>query len=120
LLPDARVLIETIARFGIGGLTVALFAVIGMLCEPKTFAGIFGAAPAVALATLAITYVKHGAPYAALEGRSMALGAVGMALYALCARALITRPHFHSWWAATLPWPLWFATAALAWIILRS
>jgi len=32
-----------------GGLFVALFAVLGELLQPKRFAGIFGASPAVAL-----------------------------------------------------------------------
>jgi hypothetical protein len=39
-------------RFLVGGAVVSVFAVIGDLLKPKSFAGLFGAAPSVALATL--------------------------------------------------------------------
>jgi hypothetical protein len=39
--------------------------------RPKSFAGLFGAALSVALATLALTVFKDGKAYAALEARSM-------------------------------------------------
>jgi Protein of unknown function (DUF3147) len=38
-------------RFVAGGLIVSLFAVLGDVLRPKSFAGLFGAAPSVALAT---------------------------------------------------------------------
>ena len=43
---------ELLIRFLIGGLIVSVFAVSGDILRPKTFAGIFGAAPSVALASL--------------------------------------------------------------------
>jgi uncharacterized protein DUF3147 len=46
---------EILIRFLIGGVSVSLFAIIGDLFKPKSFAGLFGAAPSVALATLALT-----------------------------------------------------------------
>ena len=51
---------DIIIRFLIGGLFVTAFAMIGDLFKPKSFAGIFGAAPSVALATLALTLSKNG------------------------------------------------------------
>ena len=48
---------EYVARFLIGGVAVSLFAVLGDLLRPKSFAGLFGAAPSVALATLGVALV---------------------------------------------------------------
>ena len=39
---------------------VSLFAVAGDVLRPKSFAGLFGAAPSVALATLTLAFWKHG------------------------------------------------------------
>jgi uncharacterized membrane protein (GlpM family) len=80
---------EIIYRFIVGGLTVSLFAVIGDVLKPKSFAGLFGAAPSVALATLSLAIVADGRAYAALEARSMIVGATAFLFYAcLCARLM--------------------------------
>jgi uncharacterized membrane protein (GlpM family) len=73
---------QLVARFLIGGAMVALFALLGDLFRPKTFGGLFGAAPSVALATLALTVHAEGAAYAAREARSMVLGGVALLVYA--------------------------------------
>ena len=44
---------ELVIRFVVGGAIVSLFAVLGDVVCPKTLSGVFGAAPSVALATLA-------------------------------------------------------------------
>ena len=73
---------EIIYRFVVGGLIVSIFAVIADVLRPKDFAGLFGAAPSVALATLGLTLVSQGKPYAALEARSMIAGAAAFLCYA--------------------------------------
>jgi hypothetical protein len=45
---------DIVIRFLLDGVIVSLFAVLGDLFRPKSFAGLFGAAPSVALATLAL------------------------------------------------------------------
>jgi hypothetical protein len=75
-------LTEIIVRFFIGGLFVSVFSLISDLLKPKTFAGLFGAAPSVALATLALTIMKDGKQYAAIEARSMILGSIALFAYA--------------------------------------
>ena len=57
-------------RFLAGGIAVSAFATLGDSVRPKSFAGLFGAAPSIALATLPITLSQNGAPFAAMEGRS--------------------------------------------------
>ena len=74
-------MVDAIIRFVVGGLAVSAFAVLGDVFRPKSFAGLFGAAPSIALATLAIAVAQRGAGYAAMEARSMMLGAVALWLY---------------------------------------
>ena len=69
-------------RFLIGGAVVAAFSALGDVLKPKSFAGLFGAAPSVALATLALTIATDGPSYAAKEARSMIAGAIAMLVYA--------------------------------------
>jgi hypothetical protein len=69
-------------RFLVGGVVVAAFSALGDILKPKSFAGLFGAAPSVALATLALTITTDGPSYAAKEARSMIAGAIAMLLYA--------------------------------------
>ena len=56
---------QSLARFFIGGAVVSFFAVLAEMFRPKSFAGLFGAAPSIALATLGLTISSHGANYAA-------------------------------------------------------
>jgi uncharacterized membrane protein (GlpM family) len=74
---------QLLYRFVLGGVIVALFAVIADVVRPKGFAGLFSAAPSVALATLTLTFASEGKPYAALEARSMIAGAIAFLCYAL-------------------------------------
>jgi hypothetical protein len=45
-------LLEYLLRFIAGGVAVSAFAAFGDAVRPKSFAGLFGAAPSIALATL--------------------------------------------------------------------
>ncbi|HUK34443.1 MAG TPA: DUF3147 family protein [Vicinamibacterales bacterium] len=77
-----------------GGLIVSAFALLGDVLQPKSFAGLFGAAPSVALASLAITFRTHDAGYVANETAWMCAGAIAFAVYSwLVCRALKTGRH---------------------------
>src|SRR5258708_13304647 len=73
---------EILVRFLIGGIVVSCFAVLGDLFKPKSFAGLFGAAPSVALATLGLAVVSDGKCYAATEARPIIAGAIAFFVYA--------------------------------------
>jgi len=66
----------------VGGLFVSAFAILGDVLKPKSFAGLFGAAPSVALATLILTIHSRGSDFAAAEARSMIFGAIAFFVYA--------------------------------------
>ena len=68
-------------RFLAGGIAVSAFAALGDTLRPKSFAGLFGAAPSIALATLLITLSQKGAPFAAVEARSMIVRGFALAAY---------------------------------------
>ncbi len=84
-------IVELLIRFIIGGVIVSLFAVFGEVFKPKSFAGIFGAAPSVALATLGLTFALKSGPYVAIEGRSMVAGAVALFGYSLLIMGVLLR-----------------------------
>lgn len=108
-------MIDIFLRFLIGGAMVALFSFIGCLFSPKSFAGLFGAAPSVALATLFLTVHHSGVQYAAIETRSMIGGGIAFLLYAFCV-ALMLRTKKVSALSATLAsMTVWFASAFMLW-----
>jgi hypothetical protein len=78
-------------RFVVGGLFVSGFAILGNLFKPKSFAGLFAAAPSLALATLALTIATEGKSYATTEARSMLAGAVAFFFYARLVMILLSR-----------------------------
>ena len=87
---------EILARFLLGGLIVSAFALLGDVLRPKGFAGLFGAAPSVALATLSLTLFKEGKLYAAIEARSMVAGAVAFVAYSVVCLYLMAERHWRA------------------------
>ena len=55
---------ELVVRFLVGGVLVSTFALLGEIFRPKSFAGLFGAAPSIALATVGLPIPKDEAPRA--------------------------------------------------------
>jgi uncharacterized membrane protein (GlpM family) len=106
---------EWVYRFLAGGLVIALFASIGDVLRPKGFAGLFGAAPSVALATLSLTLLTEGKSYAALEARSMALGAAALFLYLLVCLYLMAKRHLRAPAATTGALAAWAICALVLW-----
>ncbi len=93
-----------------GGLFVALFAVLGEMLQPKRFAGIFGASPAVALANLLVIALVKGDATARDAATGMIAGAVALAV--ACAAAI---PAVRRWGAirgSALLWGVWMLVGA--------
>jgi uncharacterized membrane protein (GlpM family) len=74
-----------------GGMLVLAFALISQGLEPKRFAGLLSAAPAVALAGLAVTLLDKGPHDAHQASTGMIAGGVGMAVYAAAVIPLLRR-----------------------------
>jgi hypothetical protein len=106
---------ELLIRFVVGGAVVSLFAVIGDILKPKSFAGLFGAAPSVALATLSLTIAKDGVSYGATEGRSMIAGALAFFVYSAMVSWIIMRYGWKALPATLGAMPLWFGVTFAGW-----
>ncbi len=106
---------EILFRFLVGGVAVSIFATLGDVFKPKSFAGLLGAAPAVALATLVLTVTDKGARYAATESRSMIGGAIAFFFYASCVSWILMRYHKRVLTVALSAMPVWFAVAFGLW-----
>jgi hypothetical protein len=76
-----------------------------------SFAGLFGAAPSIALVTLLITLSQKGAPFAAIEGRSMIGGAFALAPYSWTVCVVLKEFLLSSPTAAMATPVVWFAVA---------
>jgi hypothetical protein len=75
--------LQVLAKAGLGGVLVVVFAVFAETLSPKRFAGVFAAAPSVALASLLVTVLFKGARTAGSACTGMAAGAVGFVVYCL-------------------------------------
>jgi hypothetical protein len=102
---------DLLLRFLIGGLVVSVFAVLGDLFNPKSFSGLLGAAPSVALATLWLTIRKYSGAYAAIETRSMLIGAIALGVCTFVAFHLLRSRRAGPLSAALIGIAAWFATA---------
>ncbi|WP_369725767.1 MULTISPECIES: DUF3147 family protein [unclassified Bradyrhizobium] len=102
---------EYVVRFIAGGVIVSAFAILGDMLRPKSFAGLLGAAPSVALATLGIVVVQHGSHYAAAESWTMIYGAVALGCYSVAVCHLLMRYSLNALPATILASAVWLAVA---------
>jgi Protein of unknown function (DUF3147) len=93
----------------VGGLAVLGFSLLGQSGHPKRFAGLFSAAPSVALASLAMTVIAKGAGAAVPYAQGMLIGSAGMLAYCLVSLYLVER--LHALVGSIVAWLAWFAVA---------
>jgi len=111
---------QLVYRFIAGGFIVSLFAALGAVLKPKSFAGLFGAAPSVAIATLALTILSDGKLYAAQEARSMIAGAIAFFFFASAVIWLIMKYKLRALSASVSAIVVWLVFAVGIWFaILR-
>jgi hypothetical protein len=108
---------EIVFRMVVGGILVSTFALLSDALKPKRFAGLFGAAPSVTLATLALTATIKGKFYAAREAHSMIAGAVAFVLYAYCVFRLMLRLKHSAFNVTVSAISLWAAAVTTIWYV---
>jgi hypothetical protein len=106
---------DIIVRAVLGGVVISAFAIMGDLLQPKSFAGLFGAAPSLALASLALTVIHRGSVYASVEARSMILGAVAFFIYASVVSRVMIRQKWAALPVASIFLVLWLVSALGLW-----
>lgn len=94
-----------------GGSLVVAFALLSQGLSPKRFAGLFSAAPAVALAGLAVVLLDKGPHDAHRNALGMIAGGVGMMAYAATVIPLLRRTRAQL--GAAIAMAAWFGVAAL-------
>jgi uncharacterized membrane protein len=102
---------EYVIRFVVGGIVVSAFAMLGDVLRPKSFAGLFGAAPSVALATLGIAVCRHGATYASTQSLWMMAGAAALAVYSVVVCHLMIRARLRALPSTLLSLVVWLTVA---------
>ncbi len=102
---------EYLVRFLVGGAVVSAFAMLGDVLRPKSFAGLFAAAPSVALATLGIAVYQHGADYATLQTQAMIAGAIALVVYSVVVCHLLVRAELRALPATLLSLVVWLIVA---------
>jgi Protein of unknown function (DUF3147) len=103
-------MLEYRLRFLAGGIAVSAFAALGDTLRPKSFAGLFGAAPSIALPTLLIPVAKGRSvrgPGRSLHDR----GAFALALYSWTVCVLLKTFLLSSWTATMAALIVWFVVA---------
>ena len=88
-----------------GGVLVVAFSALSDVIQPKAFAGLFSAAPSVALASLTVTSLASGPEKAQVAATGMVAGAVGMVAYCTAAAFLVRR--FGAVTGSMLSWVAW-------------
>jgi len=104
-------MMEYVVRFFVGGLVVSLFSMLGDTLRPKSFAGLLGAAPSVALATLGIAVYLHGAAYAGAQSVAMLAGAIALGVYSVIVCHLLVRSGLRAMTATAIALPVWLIIA---------
>lgn len=95
-----------------GGCFVVAFSLVSHAVQPKGFAGIFGAAPSIALASLLVTISDKGVDAARMQSFSMIFASFAMVAY--CVTALWSVDRFGALRGSAVAFVAWFAVAAVA------
>lgn len=108
-------LITVAARVVAAGVLVCLFAVIGELAKPKPVAGIFSAAPSVALASLLVLLLAGRHLELETGLRAMTAGAVAFVAGTAAAAVAIRRTGAAG--ASVIEIATWLVVGAGAWFV---
>jgi uncharacterized membrane protein (GlpM family) len=101
-----------------GGLLVLAFAALSKGIKPERFAGVFSAAPSVALASLAVTLIFTGTEDLPGIGAGMVAGAAAFVVYCLAAVPLVRR--FGAWKGSAGALVVWAAVAAAGYSVVLA
>ena len=97
-----------------GGLLVVGFALVGEIAKPKRFAGLFSAAPSIALANLMVIALATSAAEAQRHSTGMVVGAI--ALVAATAAGILAVKHWRALRGSLVVCAVWLGTAELGYL----
>jgi uncharacterized membrane protein (GlpM family) len=103
--------VEIVLKALIGGALVVAFAVLAETLSPKRFAGVFAAAPTIAVGSLVITVAYSGSSDARRACAGMVAGAAGFIAYCLLAPHVVQR--FGALRGSAITLTAWVGTVAV-------
>lgn len=98
-----------VVRALLGGALVVAFSLAGEILRPKSFAGLFAAAPAIAIASLVVTGVTKGQAALVLLASGMLVGAVAFVVALII--GIDTVKHFRALRGAMAALAVWVIAA---------
>jgi hypothetical protein len=101
---------EYFVRFLVGGVVLSAFSMLGDIRRPKSFAGLFEAAPSVALRRSA-SNVPARRPLRVQQTWTMTAGAIALAIYSFFVCRLLVRAHMRAMPATLLLFVVWLVVA---------
>jgi uncharacterized membrane protein (GlpM family) len=104
--------LEFVIRFLVGGIVVSIFAILGDILRPKSFAGLFSAAPTIALVTLGMAFQNENPDYVSLQAQAMIFGSIALAIYGFLVCQLLMRRRWHAGLASSVALIAWFGMSA--------
>ena len=99
-----------------GGTFVVAFSLLAEVLKPKSFSGLFSAAPSVALASLLVTALDKGPKADELYTAGMIAGSVGMV--ACCIVAGLATDKLGPIRASAVSWATWLLFAGTAFLVM--
>lgn len=111
-------ILHLVIRFVLGGMLVSAFAIIGDVVRPQSLAGIFGAAPSVALVSLTLALLTENTAKASQDGHAMLAGAIALFVYSAVVLHLVWHRRWQTMIAASTGLLLWLGVAFALWAAL--
>jgi uncharacterized membrane protein (GlpM family) len=108
---------ELFYRFIVGGVVVAFFSMVGTVWKPRTFAGLFGAAPSVAITTLGLAFAMHPRAHVVTLARSMLIATPALLAYCRICVEVARRPHVSVRLGTVLAWGAWALAVLVCWAL---
>jgi hypothetical protein len=104
-----------LVRVVAGGTLVVAFAMLADMLKPKMFAGLFGAAPSVATASLLVSGLALGPAKDERYASGMIAGAIGLVVYS--AAAALAVKHLGSVAGSVVAWVAWVIPATAVYLL---
>jgi uncharacterized membrane protein (GlpM family) len=104
-----------LVRVVAGGALVVAFSMLADMLKPKMFAGLFGAAPSVATASLLVSGLAMGPANDAQYATGMIAGAIGLVVYSAAAALLVK--HIGAVAGSVVAWVAWLVPAAVIYLV---
>ncbi|MFJ2032704.1 DUF3147 family protein [Streptosporangium sp. NPDC087985] len=113
-----KVVVEVLFKAVMGGLFVLMFAALAEMVAPKKLAGVFSAAPSVALGSLLVTVMFTGMADVRIAATGMQIGAAAFILYCLVAVPLLKI--WGAWPGALAALGIWLVAVTAGYLLVRS